>query len=209
MDKNNAVLPKALVFLLLFMAGSVYAQETKNATLRYFNQTEAGFSFGIGSFKTDNDQGARHSVKNDEIVITLQNINGVMVGDHVGIGVSIGVEKWQHGLFWPLYGYLQYHFRPGDKTFFAAAYIGYAWGTRYATTYYQEGKGAFAFSLGIGYKMRVAKKVSFMYEVFYKYQAIESKYTVYYDDSIPPHTSVVDYKIPLSFAGLKIGVVFP
>jgi hypothetical protein len=208
MDRISAILLKFMV-CFLFIATATLSAQAQNATFKYFNQTEAGVSFGLGSFQTDNYMGARKSVRNDEIVITLQNINGFMVGNHVGIGVSIGVEKWQHGLFWPLYGYLQYHFKPEGNTFFAAAYMGYAWGTREATSFYQEGTGAFAFSIGIGYKMKVSNKVDFMYQVFYKYQAIESKYTVYYDDSIPPHTSVVDYKIPLSFAGLKIGVVFP
>ena len=154
---------------------------------------------------------SRKKIRNDEIVVTLQTINGFKYMKKVSIGVSVGAELWQNGLFWPVYGYLGYDLKPADNTFFANVYIGYAFGNRDATSFYHEGNGAGAFSIGLGYKMKVAKKLRFMYEVFYKYQAIESNYIMYYQryDSIPPTQTRVDYKIPLSFAGFKIGICFP
>ena len=200
------------LFLIFFLATKVLSAQTENEdrSLKYFNKTEGGISFGLGSFKTDMYNGIQKKVRNDEIVVTLQTINGLKYMDKIGIGVSIGAELWQNGLFWPVYGYLGYDFKPADNTFFANVYLGYAAGKRKATSFYKEGKGAFALSLGAGYKMKVTKKLRFMYEIFYKYQAVESGYNMIYtrNDSIIS-TIKVDYKIPLSFAGFKIGICFP
>jgi len=157
--------------------------------------------------------GLQKKIRNDEIVVTLQTTNGFKYMDKVSIGLVVGAELWQNGLFWPVYGYLGYDFKPADNNFFANVYIGYAFGNRDATSFYHKGTGAGAFSIGVGYKMKVAKKLKFVYEVFYKYQAIESSYnnkTEYErNDSIFSATRIVDYKIPLSFAGFKIGICFP
>lgn len=203
-----------LICIFLLSAVKLTAQtDMEDRSLKYFNKTEGGISFGLGSFKTDMYNGIQKKIRNDEIVVTLQTINGFKYMDKVSIGLSVGAELWQNGLFWPVYGYLGYDFKPADNTFFANIYIGYAFGNRNATSFYHEGTGAGAFSIGVGYKMKVAKKLKFVYEVFYKYQAIESSYnnkTEYErNDSIFSTTRIVDYKIPLSFAGFKIGICFP
>jgi hypothetical protein len=200
-----------MVSVFFFVAAILSGQtENEDRSLKYFNKTEGGVSFGLGSFKTDMYNGIQKKVRNDEIVVMLQTINGFKYMNKIAIGVSVGAELWQNGLFWPVYGYLGYDFKPAENTFFANVYIGYAAGKRKATSFYHEGKGAFAFSIGVGYKMKVGKKLKFMYEVFYKYQALESSYDMIYvrNDSIIS-TRKVDYKIPVSFAGFKIGICFP
>jgi hypothetical protein len=200
-----------LISVFFLVAVRLTAQtENEDKSLKYFNKTEAGISFGLGSFKTDMYNGIQKNVRNDEIVVTLQTVNGFKYMNKISLGLSLGAEFWQNGLFWPVYGYLGYDFKPADNNFFADVYIGYAYGNRDATSFYHEGKAAFAFSIGIGYKMKVAKKLKFMYEVFYKYQAMESYYNMYYqrNDTLIS-TTRIDYKIPLSFAGFKIGICFP
>ena len=198
--------------IIILAANVLFAQAgNEDKSLKYFNKTEGGISFGLGSFNADMYNGIPKKVRNDEIVVTLQTINGLKYMDRVSIGLSVGAEIWQNGLFWPIYGYLGYDFKPADNNFFANVYIGYAPGKRDPTSFYHyEGKGAFAFSIGLGYKMKIAKNLKFVYEVFYKYQAIESSYDMIYlkSDSIIS-TTKVDYKIPLSFAGFKIGIWFP
>ena len=207
---NKIILP----FIFLLPAVLLYGQAGNgDKSLKYFNKTEAGISFGLGSFKTDIYNGIQKKVRNDEIIVTLQTINGFKYMNKVAIGLSVGAEVWQNGLFWPIYGYLGYDFKPADNTFFADVYIGSAPGNRDANSFYHAGKGAFAFSIGLGYKMKVAKKLKFMYEVFYKYQSIESTYDYKTEfernDSIFSYSRTVDYKIPLHFAGFKIGICFP
>ena len=200
-----------LIFSFVVAANVLFAQsENQDNSLKYFNKTEAGISFGLGSFKSDVYNGVQKSVRNDEIIATFQTVNGFKYNNKVAFGLSVGAELWQNGLFWPVCAYLGYDFKPADHNFFANIYLGYAYGDRDATSFYHEGEGALAFSLGIGYKMKVSGKLKFMYEVFYKYQAIESYYNSYYvrNDSIIA-SSKIDYKIPLSFAGFKIGVCFP
>jgi hypothetical protein len=200
-----------LIFIFFLTTMLLFSQnEYEDKSLKYFNKTEAGVSFGLGSFKTDVYNGIQKKVRNDEIIATFQTVNGFKYMGKIGVGLSVGAEIWQNGLFWPVYGYVGYDFKPVENTFFADVYIGYAFGSRDATSFYHEGDGAFALSLGVGYKMKISRKLRFMYEIFYKYQAIESYYNVYWtkNDTITS-TTRMDYKIPLSFAGFKIGICFP
>jgi hypothetical protein len=207
----KAIYKITLVFISLLAAGIINAQEeTVDKSLKYFNKTETGFSIGVGSFKADMYNGVQKSIKNDEIIITLQTVNGFKYMDRVGIGVSFGAEYWGGGLFWPVYGYLGYDFKPADNTFFADIYIGYAPGYRESTSFYHEAYGAFAMTVGLGYRMKISNNLKFMYEIFYKYQSLESYYYSYImknDSTI--YTAKYDTKLPLSFAGFKIGICFP
>jgi hypothetical protein len=199
------------IFAFILAANILLAQnEYADRSLKYFNKTETGVSFGIGSFKTDVYNGIQKSVRNDEIIATFQTVNGFKYMNKVAIGLSVGAEVWQNGVFYPVCAYLGYDFKPADHNFFANIYLGYAYGDRDSTSFYNKGTGALAFSIGIGYKMQVTKKLKLMYEVFYKYQAMESYYSSFYirNDSIIAATKI-DYKIPLSFAGFKIGICFP
>ena len=207
--KRDHSIPISILFFLI--STCLVAQvEMPDRSLKYFNKTEAGVSLGIGSFKTDIYNGIQKSVKNDAIVVTLQSVNGLKYMDKLGLGVSFGVEYMDGGLFWPIYGYLGYDFKPSGNTFFANAYIGYAPGYREATSFYHEGYGAFSMCIGLGYKMKISDKLRFMYEVFYQYQALDSYYYSYVEkDDSTVYSRKYDTKIPLNFAGFKIGVCFP
>ncbi len=198
-----------LLFSLLTAMEPLFSQETEHEhTFGYFNKTEAGFAFGVGSFKTDIHQGYQTSIKNNEIVFSLETINGIQHKGRVGLGVGVGVEKWQHGLFFPVFGHLFYDVKPQDNTFFGSIGLGSSIGTRYETSFYEKGTGAFMAQVGIGYKMKVFKRLRFYYEIFFKYQAILSSYSNYYVDvdSIPP--VIVDYKVPNYFLGFRIGISY-
>jgi len=199
------------VISLCLMNGLLLPAQSGDHSLKYFNKTEGGVSFGLGSFKADVVNNLQKKVRNDEIVITFQTINGLKYMDLLGIGLSLGVEKWQNGLFWPLYAYLSYDLKPADNTFYAALYLGYVFGSRKKTSLYEEATGGFGMSVGVGYKMKIAKKLRFMYEIFYKYQATGSSYNVWVTDSTNVRKLIrtTDYKVPLHFAGFKIGICFP
>ncbi len=209
-----------LAFLLMSAAASAQMiitnepeEAKKPSSVKFFNKTEAGVSFGIGSFNADVENGIQKQIRNDEIPIVLQTTNGIMYMNQLALGVTVGAERWTNGLFWPVYGYLGYDFKPATNSIFANLYLGYGFGTRYSTTYVQEGTGGFSFSIGVGYKMPVTKKLKFMYEVFYKYQSIESAYVnsweVTNDTGTVTRSSLVDYKFPLHFMGFRIGITIP
>ena len=206
------------VFLLLLLRSAAQESDTASGTLKYFNKTELGVSFGIGSYPNNVSNGVTYKLKNDEIIGTFQTVNGIMYNNRWLLGVSIGVEKWRNGLFGPIYGYLGYNFKKTDNTFFANLYLGYGIGTRYSSggtenniSYVAQGSGGFALMLGVGYKMKVAKKLKFGYEIFYKYQAVNSSYNNYYQksDTSKVQYSTIDYKVGQHFAGFKLSVFFP
>jgi hypothetical protein len=176
---------------------------------RYFNKTETGIGIGLGKFKTDIYNGYQKTVKNDQIIISAQTINGIVFSGRLGLGVGLGAEFWQKGMFYPVFAHLYYDLRLSGNTPFAYINLGQAFGKRDSTYYYASGKGGFLFSIGAGYKMKIGKRFQFEYEIFYRYQAIQSTYKNYYvaADSTE-HYTIVDYKAPYHFAGFKIGVLF-
>lgn len=187
----------------------VQPPEKQDRSLKYFNLTSAGVSIGLGSFKTDIYEGIQKKIKNDELVISLQTLNGVKYMDRLGIGVSVGMEHWRDGFFWPVYGYLGYDFGKEENRVYAGVYLGYAFGTRDSTTYFNKGTGAFAMSLTLGYRMKLARSLFLMYELFYKYQALESTYYVHTQVNDTTSITSYDYKVPLHFVGFRIGLSFP
>lgn len=202
---------KKVMILLLFLAvatcSSAQEKSSKSRTFNYFNRTEAGMSFGVGNFMADKLNGVQKSLKNNEIVAAFQTINGIAYHGRIGLGIGIGVEIWQDGLFFPVFGQLHYDLRPRDKTFYGQLSLGSGIGTRNSTAFFHQGTGGLMFQAGIGYKMKIYKRLRFYYELFYKYQLLYSSY----DDKIVTDTTIVrtvDYKIPLSFLGFKIGISF-
>ena len=198
-----------LIILFNALSNTLSAQDSNgNIALKYFNKTEIGVALGIGSFKGDIDSGyAQRKLRNNQLIFPIQTINGFIISERVGIGLGLGVEFWKEGLFFPVFAHLYYDVKPSENTFFGSLNLGTAIGTRYETSYYASGKGGLLFSLGIGYKMQVMKRLQFEYELYYRYQAIESHYTIYYDSARTKFTTV-DEKFPFQFAGFKIGILF-
>lgn len=203
---------KKLTILLLLLGiatiGSAQEKTRRSRTFNYYNRIEAGVSFGLGNFKADLLNGVQKSVKNNEMPVVFQTINGLAYHGRIGLGIGIGVEMWKDGLFFPLFGQLYYDLKPGDKTFYGQLSLGSGIGTRYSTAFFQKGTGGLMLQAGIGYKMKIYKRLRFYYEVFYKYQSVSSAYE---DKVVTSDTTIVrtiDYKVPLSFLGFKIGISF-
>ena len=201
-----------ILFILLLsgLCNVVFAQDQDAKTaFQYFNKTEVGIGLGLGKLKTDIHNGFQMTVKNDQIIISAQTINGIVISGRAGLGVGLGAEFWQKGMFYPVFAHFYYDFKPTDNTPFAYINLGQAFGKRDSTYYYASGKGGLLFSIGVGYKMRIGKRFQFEYEIFYRYQAIQSTYRQYYvaSDSTE-HFATIDYKVPYHFAGFKIGVLF-
>lgn len=192
------------------LCNTVSAQDPGRQTFRYFNKTEVGAGIGLGKFKTDiMSNGFQRTIKNDQLVISPQTINGIIISERVGLGVGLGAEFWQKGMFYPVFAHLYYDFKPSENTPYAFINLGEVFGRCDSTYNYASGKGGLLFSLGVGFKMKIGKRFQFEYEIFYRYQAIQSTYRHYYlaADSTE-HFSTLDYKVPYHFAGFKIGILF-
>ena len=203
--------PHILILLIIpLLNNTVSAQDpVPKQTFRYFNKTEIGVGIGLGKFKTDIRKGIQLRIKNDQLIVSPQTINGIIISGRVGIGIGLGAEFWQRGMFYPVFAHLYYDLKPSDNTPYAFINLGEAFGRRDSTNNYASGKGGLLFSLGVGYKIKIGKKFQFEYEIFYRYQAIQTTYRNYFlaADSTE-HFSTVDYKVPYHFAGFKIGVLF-
>ena len=197
---------KRILSLLVLLACGTFTSSAQDGgkSLKYYNRSEAGFAFGVGDFEGNIDSLGRETIKNNEIILSFQTINGLIFNDRVTLGAGLGVEKWQNGLFFPLFGQLTYFLKPVENTFFADASVGYGFGSRDATSYHNKGEGALLFSFGLGYIRNVSKRLQFHCEAFYKYQALESSYNVTTADT----SWTVNYKVPLNFIGLRVGIHF-
>ena len=191
--------------LLCILPVTLKSQESSSRTLRYGNRTEIGISMGVGKFKTDVINGNQLHAKNDEIILNLRTINGFWYMNRLFIGVGVGAELWQHGLFWPVFGDITYNFKSGDNTFYGAVDLGSAIGNRYGTSYYNSGKGGFLAVIALGYTLKVVKNLKFSYEVFYQYQVIKSTYTNTVDTVV---SRPLDYNVPEHFIGFRIGICY-
>jgi len=197
-----------LAVILLSISLSGFGQDPNaRPAFQFFDKTEAGIGIGLGSFKTDIIRGYQMKTKNDQIIIPVQTIVGVCISGRAGLGIGGGVEFWQKGRFYPVFFHFYYDLMKSDHTPFAYINLGEAYGKRDSSTYYDKGKGGFLFNIGAGYKMRIGKRFQFEYEIFYRYQAIQSRYRNYYD-TVPTHFMTTDYKVPYHFAGFRIGVIF-
>lgn len=197
-----------LVLLFILVVNFTFAQDnSQNSTLKYFNKTEVGIGIGFGSFGTDNILGYVKKAKNNQIIVSPQTINGIVISGRIGLGVGVGLEFWQKGMFYPVFAHLSYDFKLSDNTPYAYFNLGEAFGKRDSTSSYESGTGGLLFSLGVGFKKRIGKRFQFEYELFYRYQAILSNYRTYYD-TIPSHYTTTQYKVPYNFVGFKIGVMF-
>lgn len=190
--------------ITLLSAGMAFAQGVP-LTAKYFNKTEAGYAFGIGKFQNHIIDGIRTHTNNDQTIFSLQTVNGFMFNDRVGVGAGFGIEFWEKGIFYPLFGQLSYYLKPAPTTFYANASLGYGFGNRDETTYYASGTGGSMFSIGIGYAKEISPRFRFHFEVCYQNQALQSAYNVYINDTL---RSQVDYKIALSFIGFRVGIHF-
>ncbi len=199
------------ILLALLISGLVnfgFTQDTfEKPAFQYFNKTEVGVGLGFGSFGTDDYQGYVKKAKNNQIIVSPQIINGIVISGRAGLGIGLGAEFWEKGMFYPVFAHFFYDFKPSDDTPFAYINLGEAFGKRDSTAAYESGKGGFLFSIGIGFKKRIGKWFQFEYELFYRYQAITSNYRTYYD-TIATHYTTTEYKVPYNFAGFKIGVLF-
>jgi len=212
MKKQLTQMRTKFLLITLFFTGVnfVFAQNPdEQPAFRYFNKTEAGVGIGFGSFKTDIDTNYHQKkIRNDQIIIAVQTINGICISGRAGLGIGIGAEFWQKGMFYPVFAHLYYDFKKEENTPFAYMNLGKAFGTRYNTYYYDSGKGGLLFGIGAGYKMKVSKRLQFEYALFYRYQAIFSSYQTEYLSKGKVLTSTTDYKVPYNFAGFRIAVIF-
>jgi hypothetical protein len=214
-DKTSIRLKRYLIIILfpvltVALADQGFSQNTNvPAAFRYFNKTEAAVGLGFGSFKADIDTNhIQKKLKNDQIIFSVQTINGVCISGRYGLGLGIGAEFWQKGMFYPVFVHLYYDFKDDENTPFAFLNIGKAFGTRYATYYYASGQGGFLFSIGAGYKMKVSKRLQFEYALFYRYQAIQSTYQTEFVSNGKLISSTTDYKVPYNFGGFRIAILF-
>lgn len=207
----NQIRIKLLMLILFFpLADSIFAQNLdERPAFQYFNKTEGSIGIGFGSFKGDIDTNhIQKKIKNDQIIVSIQTINGVCISGRFGLGVGIGAEFWQKGMFYPVFGHIYYDFKNEENTPFAFMNLGKAFGKRYDTYYYASGKGGTLFSIGAGYKMKVGKRFQFEYALFYRYQAILSTYQTEYVSNGSVHSSTTDYKVPYNFGGFRIAILF-
>ena len=197
-----------VIFLFLLMVNISVAQDNPdNSTLKYFNKTEVGIGIGLGSFGTDNIRGYVKKAKNNQIIVSPQTINGIVISGRACLGVGIGAEFWEKGMFYPLFAHFSYDFKLTDNTPFAYIDLGEAFGKRDSTASYESGTGGLLFRIGVGFRKRIGKRFQFEYEIFYRYQAINSNYRTYYDTVATRYTTT-QYKVPYNFVGFKIGVMF-
>jgi hypothetical protein len=218
--KNPVRFVYILLLFGLLVISPVPAQTPSGFSSWFGDRTEVGVGLGFGKFKANVINGNQMTLKNNEVIFTGQTINGIKIANRAFLGLGLGYELWQHGSFVPVFGYLSYDLQKKENPFVASVSLGYSYGSRKGTsekldtlnmtTGYYNGKGGFMASIGLGYRQKISKKLSFAYEIFYQYQVIQSSYYSIVTDSIGrvKHSTSSDYQFPNHFIGFRIGIVY-
>jgi hypothetical protein len=187
-----------LFFLSVFSVFSVWAQKEAQQTqkLRYFNHTQV--SLLIGEESEDQTRKA--------LISSFQTVNGIRMGEHLGLGVGLGVEPFEYVVY-PVFIGGYYFINNHQKTVpYFAMKGGYAFskssknlGHYYYGTY--DNKGGVMFNPEIGVRIRMSG-LDLTVSCGYRYQRLTSHVTQ--DNSAYTYNRQVGYK-RTSFA---LGIMF-
>jgi hypothetical protein len=170
-----------LAFILnIFISNFCLAQTDTTVNKQekgYFNITELGYYYG-GNDKTV-QLGANSSKTTFDAVntISLRNINGFFLTNHLSLGVGVGLDGFQvkKGPFFntfQLFGDVRYYFKNQDATWYAYGNLGKA---IKIDPHFEKG---LAGGGGIGIKAMVSWKTALLVSFGYQEQEIKSQSTL-------------------------------
>ncbi|OJV18573.1 MAG: hypothetical protein BGO21_23870 [Dyadobacter sp. 50-39] len=144
---------KKLTFiLLLFLAGSGYAQKAKN--VRFVNHTEFGGLFG--RVKYENPYAGNANQVDSKTSLTIQTFNGIQIHDKLSTGVTLGMDWYKTALLNPIAGGIRYDFvAEKNVKLFGTVDAGYAFTWFHDDADGADTKGGIMVNPGVG--MRVGK----------------------------------------------------
>ncbi len=174
MSKNKDII--SLVIFSIFFTLLSNAQENNPLTKQekgYFNITELGYYAGLNdrTIQTGPNEFSRtYATVN---TISLRNINGLFITNHLSLGVGLGLDGFQikNGAFYntfQLFGDVRYYFKNQDNTWYAYGNLGKAVKIDPA---FQEGLSGGG---GIGIKFMPSWKTAILVSAGYQEQEIKT-----------------------------------
>lgn len=160
-----------LICLLLF-AVIAKAQEITKQEKGYFNLTELGFFTGQQVQKLETLVG-EGTLKTNKYVISLRNINGWFLSEQFSIGAGVGLDgyhnpknSFDYNNTFLLFADARYYFKSAASTFFAYGDLGSS------IAIDDDFEKGLMFNLGLGYKLKLARRTGFVASLGYNQQQI-------------------------------------
>ncbi|MEJ2883483.1 hypothetical protein [Pedobacter sp. GR22-6] len=160
-----------LICLLLF-AVIAKAQEITKQEQGYFNLTELGFFTGQQVQKLE-PQFGEAVYRTNKYAFSLRNINGWFVSKQFSIGAGVGLDGYHnpkntfdYNNTFLLFADARYYFKYAASTFFAYGDLG---SSIAIDSDFEKG---LMFNLGLGYKLKLARRTGFVTSLGYNQQEI-------------------------------------
>ena len=140
---------------------------TKFKKSGFINLTEINYSPGIGYVNSGYD-----TVRNDDYFFGFKTVNGFQLNEYLSLGIGVGLEKYKSATLLPITFDARATILKGKVSPVFAGNFGYAVGLI-------NGKGGLVINPQIGMKIYFSKSVAYFFNVGYKWQTREVKYTVF------------------------------
>lgn len=123
-----------LFVFLLFKSQQLFSQSDTILNKQekgYFNLTEGGYYYGLNDRRTQIGPNSFRSTAATVNAISLRNINGFFVNNHLSLGVGVGLDGFQikDGDFYntfQVFGDVRYYFKNAENTWYAYGNLGRA-----------------------------------------------------------------------------------
>jgi len=188
-----------LLVLCIVTASGLFAQQEaahQSQKTNYFNHTQV--SLLIGEESEDKSRKA--------IIPSFQNITGILLREHVGIGLGVGVEPFEYVVF-PVFISGNYYFNFNKTAPYFAAKAGYAFANshkRLVNSYYYgdfTNKGGVMLNPEIGIRIKMPY-FDMTLSGGYRFQHLESR--ISHESTLYTYKHKVDY----SRATFTLGIMF-
>jgi len=157
----------------------------------YFNRTDMGFLIGSG-----NNQ--------NNVVFSLQMVNGYKLGKKYYPGIGTGLEFYEYAVV-PLFADFSYALSDNRVSPFLRASLGYSfpveepreqWGSR------TDNNGGILYIVGLGTSIRTGASSALSISLVYRFQSLKSVYTEDWNND------VLNLEKQINRIGLRIGFIF-
>jgi len=187
-----------LVLCIVTVSGLFAQQETAHQSqkMNYFNHTQV--SLLIGEESEDKSRKA--------IIPSFQNITGILLREHVGIGLGVGVEPFEYVVF-PVFINSNYFFNFRKTAPYFSVKAGYAFANSHKKLNYvyyygdYSNKGGFMLNPEIGLRIKMPY-FDMTLSGGYRFQHLESR--ILQEGSLYTYKHKVDY----NRATFTLGIMF-
>jgi len=191
-----------ILFCLNFLAFKAWAQNAPQ--VRYYNQTVAGWSHGIGNVSRYFN-GYESVDKNEEWSAELTTVHGIQYKKHQ-FGLGTGMDVWKTRWYVPFFAQYKITFGYRKVNPYGSMEGGFSFGPRRLNYYKAFETNYLFFRLALGVQVKLGTKINLVTNVFYKMQGLRATYESKSVMWTPEPDIPIQYTMRYHFMGVGVGI---